>query len=170
MTDYVSARAAPSAAPVIRSSENETDRNLGLLVYGLYLLGFFTAFASAVVGVAIAYARRIDAHPVSRGHFDHQIKTFWIVLGLGALSVLLLILAGVAAATDFFQFVGNGSGWDAWDVAAFDGDDLRITPLTLSLFAASMFTAGLSTLWLLGDSLFGLARLASSRRVGQAPA
>ena len=170
MTDYVSAYAAPSAAPSLRSSDDAADRNLGLLVYGLYLLGFFTMFASVVVGVAIAYARRIDAHAANRDVFGHQIKTFWISLGLAALSVALLVIAGVAAAVDLFQFIGDGSGWDAWDIAAFDGENIRVTPLTLGLGAASLFMGGLSAVWLLGASVFGLARLASSRRVGQAPA
>ncbi|GGK45828.1 DUF4870 family protein [Salinarimonas ramus] len=69
------------------------DKTLGLIVYGLYLVGFFTG-VSALIGVIIAHVRRAEADPVTATHLDYQIRTFWIGLAMllvGALLSLVLI-------------------------------------------------------------------------------
>lgn len=56
-----------------------SDRGLAMIVYILFLVGFFTG-VSAVVGLIIAWIQVERADPVSRSHFQFQIRTFWIGL------------------------------------------------------------------------------------------
>jgi len=56
-----------------------SDYGLALIVYALYLVGFFTG-VSAVVGLIIAMMQIERAEPVARSHFRFQIRTFWIGL------------------------------------------------------------------------------------------
>jgi uncharacterized membrane protein len=80
-----------------------SNHGLALIVYVLYLVGFFTG-VSAVVGLIIASIEIERADPVSRSHFRFQIRTFWIGLayivagiitlhvGIGALILLWWIV------------------------------------------------------------------------------
>jgi len=80
-----------------------SDHGLAMMVYVLYLFGFFTG-VSAVVGLIIASIQVERADPTSRSHFRFQIRTFWIGLayivagvvtlhvGIGALILLWWIV------------------------------------------------------------------------------
>ncbi|WP_372425241.1 DUF4870 family protein [Salinarimonas chemoclinalis] len=70
------------------------DKMLGFIIYGLYLVGFFTGF-SALIGVIIAHVRVKEADPVTATHMQYQIRTFWfglVMLVVG--SVLSLVMIG----------------------------------------------------------------------------
>lgn len=69
------------------------DYGLALIVYVLYLFGFFTGGVSAVVGLIIAVMQVDRAGPVSRSHFQFQIRTFWIGLLYIVVGVLTLHIA-----------------------------------------------------------------------------
>jgi uncharacterized membrane protein len=66
-----------------------SNDGLALVVYILYLVGFFTG-VSAIVGLIIAWTQIARADPVSRSHFRFQIRTFWIGLLYFALGVITL--------------------------------------------------------------------------------
>jgi uncharacterized membrane protein len=66
-----------------------SDYGLALIVYLLYLAGFFTG-VSAVVGLFIAMMQIERADPVSRSHFRFQIRTFWIGLAYIVAGVITL--------------------------------------------------------------------------------
>lgn len=80
-----------------------SDYGLAMVVYILYLAGFITG-VSAVVGLIIAWVQIERADPVSRTHFQFQIRTFWIGLayivvgaitlhvGIGALILLWWVI------------------------------------------------------------------------------
>jgi uncharacterized membrane protein len=91
-------RAKSAARPPMIS-----DHGLAMIVYVLYLVGFFTG-VSAVVGLIVASMQIDRADPISRSHFRFQIRTFWIGLayivagivtlhvGIGALILLWWIV------------------------------------------------------------------------------
>ena len=65
-----------------------------IVVYVLYLVGYFTAI-TALVGVIMAYVKRQEATPVEQSHLQFQIRTFWIGLLMVVVgSVLTVILIG----------------------------------------------------------------------------
>ncbi|MEZ5788653.1 MAG: hypothetical protein R3D62_19710 [Xanthobacteraceae bacterium] len=68
---------------------SDDGKQLALLNYILYFVGFFTG-VTAVVGVIIAYLKRSEAAGWVQTHFIYQIRTFWIGL-------LWLVLGGLAS-------------------------------------------------------------------------
>ena len=79
---------SPAAPPPLVS-----NRELVMVVYILYLVGFFTGF-TALAGVIIAYMQIGRSDPVSDTHFQFQIRTFWIGLlyvVIGAISAVVVV-------------------------------------------------------------------------------
>ncbi len=80
-----------------------SDKTTVLVVYGLYLAGFFTAGLTAVIGLVMTYALRGQASGVAHSHYVFLARTFWIgalwsVIGWTLLIVglpLSLILIGI---------------------------------------------------------------------------
>jgi uncharacterized membrane protein len=71
------------------------ERQLALIIYILYLLGFLTAWITPIVGVVMAYANRDAAPEWLKSHYTFQIRTFWIGLVAGLASFpLMFILIG----------------------------------------------------------------------------
>ncbi|QIT54548.1 DUF4870 domain-containing protein [Aquisalimonas sp. 2447] len=65
-----------------------------IVVYVLYLVGYFTAI-TALVGVIMAYVKRQEATPVEQSHLQFQIRTFWIgLLMIVGGSILTAIVIG----------------------------------------------------------------------------
>ncbi len=79
--------AEPGAATMTLDS-----RTMALAVYALYLVGFLTAFLTAVGGVILAYVVRKDAPEWLQSHYEFQIRTFWGGL-IGSVVGLILIPA-----------------------------------------------------------------------------
>ena len=96
MTDTPSP--APETAPQAAPSDPEKvtvsldSRAMAIAVYALYLVGFFTAFLTAIAGVIIAYVVRADAPEWLKSHYEFQIRTFWGGL-IGSVVGLILIPA-----------------------------------------------------------------------------
>ncbi len=64
-----------------------------MVVYILYLAGFFTGF-TALAGVIIAHMQIGRSDPASDTHFQFQIRTFWIGLlyfVIGAISAVVVV-------------------------------------------------------------------------------
>jgi len=79
----------PSAPPPPLVSNNE----LVMVVYILYLAGFFTGI-TALAGVIIAHMQIGRSDPVSDTHFQFQIRTFWIGLlyvVIGAMTAVVVV-------------------------------------------------------------------------------
>jgi uncharacterized membrane protein len=72
-----------------------SDSSLALIVYVLYLVGYFTGI-SALIGVIIAHLKLDDTDPVLRSHYQFQIRTFWIGLLYLVIGIpLCLALVGI---------------------------------------------------------------------------
>jgi uncharacterized membrane protein len=79
----------PSAPPPPLVSNNE----LVMVVYILYLVGFFTGI-TALAGVIIAHMQIGRSDPISDTHFQFQIRTFWIGLlyvVVGAITAVVVV-------------------------------------------------------------------------------
>ena len=94
MTDTSTPEQATGGAGLPVRQPLISDYGLALAVYILYLAGFFTG-VSAVVGLIIAWMQVERAEPLSRSHFQFQIRTFWIgLLYLVAGAITLHIVIG----------------------------------------------------------------------------
>jgi len=80
------------------------DKQITVIIYVLYLVGFVTGL-TALAGVIMAHLKVSEADPVSRTHFQYQIRTFWIGLGL-------IVLSAITA----FILIGYliGLAWMVW--------------------------------------------------------
>lgn len=64
-----------------------------LLIYILYLAGFTPLAPIAVIaGVTMAYLNREGTDPVTRAHYEYQIRQFWMALLFIFISVLLFVV------------------------------------------------------------------------------
>lgn len=145
------------------------DRNLAFVVYGLLFLSPFLWGFTGVIGVVIAYVRRSEAAAILRSHFEFQIRTFWIAAAILILAVISFLFGVGYLFSDLFNAATNGGeGWDAWQAAAFDADDVTLHGEMVVGFIASLVLAAISSLWLFAASLFGMARLAGANPIGRA--
>ena len=80
-------------------AEGETARN----VYILYLVSLI-AGVTCIIGVIVAYVYRADASEWVKAHYRFQIRTFWIGLLYGFLSLLTAIIV-VGLIFGVFTFV-----------------------------------------------------------------
>jgi uncharacterized membrane protein len=72
-----------------------SQRGMALVVYILYLIGYFTGF-TALAGVIIAHVKASSADDVLRSHYRFQIRTFWVgLLYLAFGTLLAYVLIGV---------------------------------------------------------------------------
>jgi uncharacterized membrane protein len=135
-------------APAPRSEE--VDRNLALLAYGLLFIGVFCAGLSALVAVAIAYARRKQAAPLIANHYRFQVFVFWV----GFVPALLAGLCGMAAVVSLLVgLLADPAKPPVGGILSFAGVGVALA------VAAGM--------WLMVTSLFGFIRLASQQTIGQ---
>lgn len=74
-----------SMAPTLDGSD------LVKLVYLLNFAGYFTGGLTTIIGVVLAYVKRGDASDWAETHYTYQIRTFWMSLLYGLVSVLLMI-------------------------------------------------------------------------------
>jgi len=54
------------------------DKTMTVVTYALFLGGFITGGASAVIGLILAYANRSTATARALSHYTFLIRTFWI--------------------------------------------------------------------------------------------
>lgn len=78
----------------MQTTESGTDpRTWAMIVWGLYIASYFTAFVTMIVGLVIAYVKRGElADTPFESHMTSAIRTFWISLAGFILGALLLIV------------------------------------------------------------------------------
>jgi len=84
----------PMPTPVAASSVFSDERQMAIIIYILYLVGFATGGVATIVGLVLAYVSRDGAPEWLRTHYRLQIRTFWISLlyFFGSLACILLII------------------------------------------------------------------------------
>ncbi|HBU99116.1 DUF4870 family protein [Thalassospira lucentensis] len=73
---------------------DERGGNTALVCYGLMIATLFTAFATGLIALIVAYVSREDDNHWTNSHYTFLIRTFWI-------SILYAILTGF-----FFVVIG----------------------------------------------------------------
>jgi uncharacterized membrane protein len=72
-----------------------SDTQLALVVYILYLAAYVTGI-TALIGVIIAHVKVGEADPLTKTHYQFQIRTFWIGVLYGIIGfILLVVLVGI---------------------------------------------------------------------------
>src|ERR1700759_4930706 len=94
--------------------DDEVDRNLALLGYGLLFFAIFFAGVPALIAVAIAYARRRGVMGGTRSHFRFQIFVFWVAFALTFLAAFAGLTALIVLAGEIIRGVVDGR-WDSFD-------------------------------------------------------
>ena len=107
MTDSQS----PTPAPV--SSMFSDERQMAIIIYILFMVGFATFHAATIVGLVLAYVNRDSAPEWLRSHYTFQIRTFWIGLLYLVVSIpCMIVLIGfpmlLAAAVWFVVRIALG--------------------------------------------------------------
>ena len=92
---------APMQSQVPPPQTRSEEMTLPIVVYALYLAGFFTGGLTALIGLIMAYVLKGDAGPRVASHYIFQINTFWlatlayvVVLVLSVMGFPLLFLHG----------------------------------------------------------------------------
>jgi uncharacterized membrane protein len=82
--------------PPQSSSVFSDERQMAMVVYILFLVGFPTFHVATIVGLVLAYVNRDGAPQWLRSHYTLQIRTFWIgLLYFFVACACLFILIGV---------------------------------------------------------------------------
>ncbi|MFT8808373.1 hypothetical protein [Gluconobacter sp.] len=102
-----------------RGGDADTGRDLVLLVYALYVAGFFTG-VTALVGVIIAHRSRRYAMGLKRAQLDWQVRMFWYgALALTVIGMIHLMVTGLGAITGGLGLVFMVVPWGltlAWGI------------------------------------------------------
>jgi hypothetical protein len=128
---------------------------LALSTYGMLIAAPFTLGLLAVLAILIAYLRRGRAEPLAAGHYQYQIKSFWmdlIIVAIGFICGWGALAAGFGAVLEAVgvRLPGNASA-----------DHIGIGAIVLGLIWLFAWAWGLGGLIL--GSVFGALRLASGR-------
>jgi uncharacterized membrane protein len=139
----------------------ESERNLGLIIYGLLFAALFFAGVPALVAVVIAYTQTSNASAAMKRHYRFQIQIFWI----GFLLALIAGISGLWAILDVAGQVWSNSRITENEAGVdFDLTQMDMTGRILGLFGLSALALVLMTLWSLCAPAVGFIRLATQPR------
>lgn len=74
------------------------------LIYALYVIGLLCVLTTTIGGLIYAYLSR-GKNAILDTHLTHQIRTFWISLGLNCLGFLTIAFIGLGLLILFFSLV-----------------------------------------------------------------
>ncbi len=89
---------SPTSPPPAPAAVTRDERQMAFVIYILYLAHFVPVlgWVAAIVGLVLAYVERATAPAWLQSHYLFQIRTFWIGLLYGAVSIFLcIILVGI---------------------------------------------------------------------------
>lgn len=143
--------------------EDEVDRNLALLDYGLLFFAIFFAGLPALVAVAIAYARKRNVDCTVKSHFRFQVFIFWVGFAMTLLAALAGLAALIILAGEIIRGVVDGR-WDSLDTVVFS--QVHVAAVMV-LFGVAGGLAVLTGAWLMVTSAYGFILLASRQSIRQ---
>jgi uncharacterized membrane protein len=143
--------------------EDEVDRNLALLGYGLLFFAIFFAGVPALVAVAIAYARKRNPECAERSHFRFQVFIFWVGFALTLLAALSGLMALIILTGEIIHGVVDGQ-WDSWDTIVFSQVHVAAVVAVAGVAGTLAVLAGV---WLMVTSAYGFILLASRQSIRQ---
>jgi uncharacterized membrane protein len=148
---------------VTTHAEDEVDRNLALLSYGLLFFAIFFAGLPALVAVAIAYARKRNTECAVRSHYRFQVFIFWVAFALTLLAAFAALTGLAVLAGEIIRGVIDGR-WDSLDTIAFK--EVHVAAVMV-LFGIAGVLAVLTGVWLMVTSAYGFILLASRQSIRQ---
>lgn len=89
---------------IVTRTERSGEGTWANVVYVVYLIGLVTA-VPMLIGLIMAYINRAGAADWVKSHHQYQIRTFWIGLFYGLLSVSFLPYFGLGFLLAGFTFV-----------------------------------------------------------------
>ena len=76
----------------ITNNFQDPNKNIALIVYGLQILGILSGGIAWIVGIVINYVKKGDVKGTwIESHFEWQIRTFWVGLFWGVISLMLFM-------------------------------------------------------------------------------
>ena len=76
----------------IVSANDPAEAGTAKVIYILYLVGWVIPVVVPIIGVILAYVNKDVAPPWLETHYQMQIRTFWIGLLFGAISVVTVMI------------------------------------------------------------------------------
>ena len=143
--------------------EDEVDRNLALLGYGLLFFAIFFAGVPALAAVALAYARKRNTDCAVKSHFRFQVYIFWVGFALTLLAAFAGLAALVILAGEIIRGMIDGR-WDSLDTVVLS--QVHVAAVMV-LFGVAGVLAVLTGVWLMVTSAYGVIRLASRKSISQ---
>ncbi len=147
--------------PIERS--NPAERLAALTSYALLMAAPFTFNLLGLLAVAIGYARRKHADPLTRSHYDYQIRRFWMdlmLVGLGFICGSGALAAGFGAVLEgVLQGLGVRLPWHY--------DAVHIGAGAIGLFIIWLLLWAWGLVGLLIGSVIGAMRLAAGLPAGR---
>ena len=100
---------------------DQADRQKPTIIYALYLASLVFGVTS-LIGVIVAYVSRDEASPGLQSHYQFLIRTFWISILFGLISLALVFaligfLTGLLTAVWFIMRCVKGLTWLGKDQA-----------------------------------------------------
>jgi len=80
-----------SEPSVVVSAHNPAEAATAKTIYILYLVGLIVGVTS-IIGVIMAYVNRADAPEWVQTHYRMQIRTFWIGMLYGVISMVTMMI------------------------------------------------------------------------------
>ena len=155
----------PNSAPTPDAPPPASGLDGSLVMFGYLCLFFTVVFAGvpAFLAAVLAYARRGEATPLMRSHYNLQIGIFWCALSLTLLSLAAMIAAiviGVANLADL-----SGAYGAVLQTARTGIPASPSTGWTLLLVSAGLFI--LAVVWTWVGSIWGGLKLAAGEPIGR---
>lgn len=144
------------------------DKGIALLSYGLLFISPFGVGLPAMASLALAFAHRMDSHPVTRSHYRYQGRVFWTAVALLVIGVGLVVVGGGVEMTSVLGFVQEhltGVALPSWAVGAYADQGERSSGdlmLTIGVIAVLVAVA-----WVMLAALWGAFKLVLGRPMGQ---
>lgn len=88
--DEVGEETESSSKPAMNASMD--PRTLAMIMYGLFLCGYFTGGLTALMGVVVAYVKKSEADELTGSHFVFAIRTFWVSVVVVCIGTLLSLI------------------------------------------------------------------------------
>ena len=145
------------------SAIHPAERLAVLVNYGLLMVAPFTLNILGLGAVMVAYARRGYADPLTRSHYDFQIRRYWmdlVLVGLGFVCGAGALAAGFGAAIE-----GGMAAFGVRMPVHYDAVHIGAGAIFLLVVWLVLWAMGL--LGLLLGSIYGALRLASGQPMGK---
>ncbi len=149
------------------------DKGMALLSYGLLFIAPFGIGLPAMVSLGLAFAHRLDGHPITRSHYRFQGQVFWTAAALLVIGVALLLVGGGLEMTSVMGFIQarlaqwrwGGFTLPSWLVSAYRDQTEQEAGNWMMIGGVVSVLVAIG--WLMLASLWGAFKLVLGRPMGE---